>query len=59
MSNFLIIDDACNSLIRIGDEAIQNLIEEIRDQMSILFKICESIAMLDMVMPYHEVLNPC
>jgi hypothetical protein len=36
-------------VIGIGDEAVQGLIEEVRSQMSILFKICESIAMLDMV----------
>ena len=33
----------------IGDEAVQGLIEEVRSQISILFKICESVAMLDMV----------
>ncbi|KAF2810331.1 DNA mismatch repair protein MutS [Mytilinidion resinicola] len=31
------------------DEAVQDLITAVREQMSILFKICESIAMLDMV----------
>lgn len=32
-----------------GDEAIQALIEEVRGHMSVLFKIGEAIAMLDMV----------
>ena len=37
-----------------GDEAVQILIEEVRGHMSALFKICEAIAMLDMVdyLPY-------
>lgn len=36
-------------VILMSDEAVQGLIEEVRSQISILFKICESIAMLDMV----------
>lgn len=36
-------------LIVAGDEAIQDLIDEVRGHMSALFKICEAIAMLDMV----------
>lgn len=37
------------SLNDTGDEAVQLLIEDVRAYMSGLFKICESIAMLDMV----------
>ncbi|KAF2499524.1 hypothetical protein BU16DRAFT_274531 [Lophium mytilinum] len=36
-------------VLLMSDEAVQDLIEAVREQMSILFKICESIAMLDMV----------
>lgn len=36
-------------LIPTGDQAIENLINEVRCHMSILFKICEAIALLDMV----------
>ena len=32
-----------------GDEAVQTLIDEVRGHMSALFKVCEAIAMLDMV----------
>lgn len=39
-------------LTYIGDEAVQGLIEEVRGYMSQLFKICEAIAMLDMVSDY-------
>ena len=32
-----------------GDQAVENLIDEVRSHMSIMFKICEAIALLDMV----------
>jgi DNA mismatch repair protein MSH4 len=32
-----------------GDQAVEALIEEVRSHMSIMFKICEAIALLDMV----------
>ena len=32
-----------------GDQAVQDLIQEVRGHMSVLFKVCEAIAMLDMV----------
>lgn len=32
-----------------GDQAVATLIEEVRTHMSIMFKICEAIALLDMV----------
>jgi DNA mismatch repair protein MSH4 len=40
-----------------GDEAVQTLIEEVRGHMSALFKICEAIAMLDMVSSPSYVFN--
>lgn len=36
-------------LTRIGDEAVKLLIQEVRGYMTQLFKICEAVAMLDMV----------
>ncbi|KAF2185031.1 hypothetical protein K469DRAFT_577714 [Zopfia rhizophila CBS 207.26] len=43
-------------VILMSNKAVQALIEEIRTQMSILFKICEGIAMLDMVLfPHREI----
>lgn len=41
----------------VGDEAIQGLIEEVRGQMSILFKICESVAMLDMISSFAQLVT--
>jgi hypothetical protein len=35
-------------LTRTGDQAVEDLIEEVRSHMSIMFKICEAIALLDM-----------
>jgi DNA mismatch repair protein MSH4 len=32
-----------------GDQAVEDLIEEVRCHMSIMFKICEAVALLDMV----------
>lgn len=32
-----------------GDEAVQNLIQDLREHMSVLFKICEAVAMVDML----------
>jgi hypothetical protein len=32
-----------------GDQAVEDLIEEVRSHMSIMFKICEAVALLDMV----------
>jgi hypothetical protein len=37
------------SLTRPGDQAVETLIGEARSHMSALFKICEAIAILDMV----------
>ena len=34
-----------------GDQAVANLIEEVRGHISIMFKVCEAIALLDMVTP--------
>ncbi|KAF2266399.1 hypothetical protein CC78DRAFT_559437 [Lojkania enalia] len=44
-------------VILMSDEAIQALIEEVRGQMSILFKICESIAMLDMISAFGQLVT--
>lgn len=41
-----------------SDEAVQQLIQEVRGHMSVLFKICESVAMLDMVCVPTKTLRP-
>lgn len=43
------ISDSHNEVLLMSDQAVQDLIAEIRGQMSVMFKICESIAMLDMI----------
>ncbi|KAF2206079.1 hypothetical protein GQ43DRAFT_406197 [Delitschia confertaspora ATCC 74209] len=51
-------------VLLMSDEAVQGLIEDIRGQISILFKICESIAMLDMISAFahlvttHDYIRP-
>ncbi|KAF1996096.1 DNA mismatch repair protein-like protein muts [Amniculicola lignicola CBS 123094] len=44
-------------VVLMSDEAVQVLIEEVRGQMSILFKICESIAMLDMIAAFAQLVT--
>ncbi|KAF1832898.1 hypothetical protein BDW02DRAFT_624773 [Decorospora gaudefroyi] len=39
-------------VILMSDEAVEVLIEEVRSHMSIMFKICEAIALLDMARDY-------
>ncbi|KAF2759205.1 hypothetical protein EJ05DRAFT_510051 [Pseudovirgaria hyperparasitica] len=43
------IAESHQEVLLMSDKAIQDLIEELRGHMSILFKICEGISMLDMV----------
>ncbi|EON65045.1 hypothetical protein W97_04280 [Coniosporium apollinis CBS 100218] len=51
------ISDSHNEVLLMSDKAVQELIEEIRSQMSILFKICEGIAMLDMVTSFAQLVT--
>ncbi|KAF2786890.1 hypothetical protein K505DRAFT_258914 [Melanomma pulvis-pyrius CBS 109.77] len=44
-------------VVLMSDEAVQTLIEEIRGHMSILFKICEAIAMLDMISAFAQLVT--
>ncbi|ORY11225.1 DNA mismatch repair protein muts [Clohesyomyces aquaticus] len=48
---------AHQEVVLMSDEAVQALIENIRGQMSILFKICESIAMLDMIAAFAQLVT--
>jgi hypothetical protein len=49
MSVHINSQNAASLLTRAGDQAIEDLIDEVRSHMSIMFKICEAIALLDMV----------
>jgi hypothetical protein len=42
---------------RPGDQAVETLIEEARSHMSAMFKICEAIAILDMVCVFVQRYN--
>ncbi|RYN92448.1 hypothetical protein AA0120_g4899 [Alternaria tenuissima] len=44
-----IFDSTSNMTQRASDEAVEALIDKVRSHMSIMFKICEAVAMLDMV----------
>jgi DNA mismatch repair protein MSH4 len=49
MSKCHVTRTATPSLTPAGDQAVEDLIEEVRGHMSIMFKICEAVALLDMV----------
>ncbi|KAF2441187.1 hypothetical protein P171DRAFT_419370 [Karstenula rhodostoma CBS 690.94] len=44
-------------VVLMSDEAVQTLIEEVRGHMSVLFKICEAIAMLDMLSAFAHLVT--
>ncbi|KXL48791.1 MAG: hypothetical protein FE78DRAFT_86832 [Acidomyces sp. 'richmondensis'] len=51
------IADAHNEVLLMSDSAIQALIGDIREHMSVLFRICEGIAMLDMLASFAQVVT--
>lgn len=46
-------------LPHLGDEAVESLIEGVRCHMSTMFKICEAVALLDMVRAAQRYLITC
>ncbi|KAK3197092.1 hypothetical protein GRF29_1536g554834 [Pseudopithomyces chartarum] len=44
-------------VVLMSDNAIQSLIEEVRSHMSVLFKICEAIGMLDMLSAFAHLVT--
>ncbi|KAI4678112.1 uncharacterized protein J4E88_006632 [Alternaria novae-zelandiae] len=44
-------------VILMSDEAVEALIDEVRSHMSILFKICEAVAMLDMIAAFAHLVT--
>lgn len=48
------ISDSHNEVLLMSDKAVHILIEQIRGHMSVLFKVCESIAMLDMLASFAQ-----
>ncbi|KAL2354274.1 muts domain V-domain-containing protein [Cryomyces antarcticus] len=51
------IADSHNEVLMMSAKAVQELIVEIRGQTSILFKICESVAMLDMISSFAQLVT--
>ena len=51
------IADAHTEVIILSDKQVQILINSVREHMSILFKICEGIAMLDMLSSFAHVVS--
>ncbi|KAK4992615.1 MutS protein msh4 [Elasticomyces elasticus] len=51
------IVDSHTEVLLMSDKAVQELIGDIRGQISILFKICEGIAMLDMICAFAQLVT--
>jgi len=44
-------------LISTGDTAVQDLIDDIREHVPAMFKVCEAIAMLDMTSAFAQLVT--
>ena len=51
------IAHAHSEVLMLSDKSVQGLISNVREHMSILFKICEGIAMLDMLSSFAQVVT--
>lgn len=51
------IVDSHHEVVNMSDRSIQELIDEIRGETAILFKVCESIAMLDMLASFAQLVT--
>ena len=51
------IEDSHQEVILMSDKTIQVLLDKIRGQISSLFRICESIAMLDMIAAFGQLVT--
>ena len=51
------IADAHNEVILMSDKAVQDLIAAVREHMGSLFRICEGIAMLDMIASFAQLVT--
>ena len=51
------IADAHTEVLLMSDQSVQELIANAREHMSVLFKICEGIAMLDMLSAFAQVVT--
>ncbi|SMR57480.1 unnamed protein product [Zymoseptoria tritici ST99CH_3D1] len=53
------IRDAHMEVLLMSDKAIRDLIDAVREHMPSLFKVCESIAMLDMLAAFAHAVSTC
>lgn len=51
------IIDSHHEVVNMSDRSIQELIDEVRGEMAILFQVCESIAMLDMLASFAQLVT--
>lgn len=51
------IIDSHHEVVNMSDRSIQELIDEIRGEMAILFQVCESIAMLDILASFAQLVT--
>ena len=51
------IADSHNEVLLMSDKAVQELIGNVRQHMSVLFKVCEGIAMLDMISSFAQLVT--
>ncbi|RKF76638.1 MutS protein-like protein 4 [Golovinomyces cichoracearum] len=49
------IEDSHQEVILMSDKTIQELVNNIREEIPILFRVCESIAMLDMITAFGQI----
>ncbi|TAQ88758.1 hypothetical protein B7494_g2910 [Chlorociboria aeruginascens] len=49
------IEDSHHEVVLMSDKTIQVLLDEIRAEIPILFKVCESIAMLDLITSFTQI----
>lgn len=48
------IEGSHQEVVLMSDQTIQTLIDDIRGEISALFKVCESIAMMDMIISFSQ-----
>lgn len=51
------IEDSHHEVVLMSDKTIQELIDNIRVEIPILFRVCESIAMLDMIAAFGQLVT--
>lgn len=48
------IEDSHHEIVLMSDKTVQGLIDKIRGEIPILFRVCESVAMLDMMTAFAQ-----